>query len=47
MPTPFKKGDILISDSQFGSWKNYNDWDKVFVLEYLCTWRENLNENRY
>ncbi len=44
MPTPFKKGDILISDSLFGSWKNYNDWDNVFVLDYLCTWRDNLTE---
>lgn len=42
IPTPFKKGDILISNSS--SMKNIGDCGEIFVLDYLCTWRENLKE---
>lgn len=42
IPTPFKKGDILISKSS--SMRNYGDCDEIFVLDYLCTWREDLEE---
>lgn len=42
IPTPFKKGDILVANSN--SLKNYGDYDDVFVLDYLCTWKENLKE---
>ena len=41
MPTPFKKGDILISNSKA---KNYGDFGEIFVLDYLSTWRKNLDE---
>lgn len=41
MPTPFKKGDILISNSKA---KNYGDFGEIFVLYYLSTWRKNLDE---
>lgn len=42
IPTPFKKGDILISNDN--SMRNYGDYSKIFVLEYLCTWKEGLKE---
>ena len=38
MPTPFKKGDILISMN------SHVDDEDIFVLEYLSTWRENIKE---
>lgn len=41
IPTPFKKGDILISNSP--TMKSYGDNNDIFVLEYLCTWRKNLS----
>ena len=41
IPTPFKKGDILISNSNV---KNIGDCGDIFVLEYLCTWRDKLKE---
>ena len=41
IPTPFKKGDILISNSPI--MRSYGDDNDVFVLEYLCTWRKNLS----
>ena len=41
IPTPFKKGDILISNSP--TTKSYGDSNDIFVLEYLCTWRKNLS----
>ena len=45
IPTPFKKGDILVSwsDTPFkeGILPNQED---IFVLDWLCTWQENLNE---
>ena len=41
IPTPFKKGDILISNSKA---KNYGDYGEIFVLDYLSTWRKNLDE---
>lgn len=37
IPTPFKKGDILISNNL------YRDSNGIFVLDYLCTWRKNLD----
>lgn len=40
IPTPFKKGDILISNSP--AMKSYGETNEIFVLDYLCTWRENL-----
>ena len=43
MPTPFKKGDILISSDQ-PSMKNIGDNGNIFVLEYLSTWQENIKE---
>ena len=42
MPTPFKKGDILISENP--SRCNYGDNGDIFVLDYLATWRENIKE---
>ena len=42
IPTPFKKGDILISKNQ--SIYSYGDYSEMFVLDYLCTWREDLNK---
>lgn len=42
IPTPFKKGDILISNSEvINSWGKKND---IFVLDYLCTWKDGLIE---
>ena len=41
IPTPFKKGDILISNSKC---KNYGDFGEIFVLDYLSTWRDGLDE---
>lgn len=38
IPTPFKKGDILVTNNGFdGS-------GQIFVLDYLSTWRPNLKE---
>ena len=42
IPTPFKKGDILVSKSR--SMFNYGDYSNIFVLDYLCTEREGLEE---
>ena len=42
IPTPFKKGDILISKSK--SIFNYGDYNEIFVLDYLCTWKEGLEK---
>ena len=42
MPTPFKKGDILISKNP--SRCNYGNNGDIFVLDYLSTWRENIRE---
>ena len=42
MPTPFKKGDILISKSQTMS--NIGDNGDIFVLDNLITWRENIKK---
>ena len=42
MPTPFKKGDILISENP--SRCNYGDNGDIFVLDYMSTWRENIKE---
>lgn len=41
IPTPFKKGDILISNNET---EGNDDFGEIFVLDYLCTWKENLNE---
>lgn len=40
IPTPFKKGDILISNSP--AMKSWGDNNDIFVLDYLCTWRKDL-----
>ena len=42
MPTPFKKGDILISKNQTMS--NIGDNGNIFVLDNLITWSENIKE---
>ena len=42
IPTPFKKGDILVSKSK--SMVNYDDYNEIFVLDYLCTWSDELEE---
>ncbi len=42
IPTPFKKGDILITKSK--SIRNYGDYNEIFVLDYLATWREDLED---
>ena len=39
IPTPFKKGDILVSKS-----RSMCDYSGIFVLDYLCTWRDGLEE---
>lgn len=47
IPTPFKKGDLLVSTSKtpFGEGHILN-YDKYpFVLHYLCTWIENFQEH--
>lgn len=42
IPTPFKKGDILISNSaEIGT---YGESNEIFVLDYLCIWRDNLSK---
>ena len=40
IPTPFKKGDILISNSP--AMKSWGDNNDIFVLDWLCTWRKDL-----
>ena len=42
IPTPFKKGDILITKSKMI--RSYGDYNKIFVLNHLCTWNENLEQ---
>lgn len=46
IPTPFKKGDLLVSNSKTpfreGHILNYDKYP--FVLNYLCTWQENLQQ---
>ncbi len=37
IPTPFKRGDILVSKDEI----ECTDTD-IFVLDYLCTWRDGL-----
>lgn len=37
IPTPFKRGDILVSKDE----RECTDTD-IFVLDYLCTWRDGL-----
>ena len=41
IPTPFKKGDILISNNESDGYEKFGE---IFVLDYLCTWKEKLNE---
>lgn len=41
IPTPFKRGDILIANNAA---VNSVGEEKIFVLDYLCTWRNGLNE---
>ena len=42
MPTPFKRGDILIANSM--SANGYENNEDIFVLNYLSSWRENIKE---
>lgn len=42
IPTPFEKGDILVSNNTGMS--ILEDNNDIFVLDYLCTWRDDLNE---
>ena len=42
IPTPFKKGDILVSKNS--SIFNCGDYSEIFVLDYLCTWNEDLEQ---
>lgn len=42
IPTPFKKGDILVSKSR--TMFNYGDYSDIFVLDYLCTWKEGIED---
>lgn len=42
MPTPFKKGDILIAKNKKMS--NIGDNGDIFVLDNLVTWHENIKE---
>lgn len=46
IPTPFKKGDLLVSYSNVpfacGTFINYSE--NVFVLDWLCNWRDDLQE---
>ncbi len=42
MPTPFKKGDILISENP--SMRNFDDNGDIFVLYYLRTWKPDIKE---
>lgn len=46
IPTPFKEGDILVYcwDTPYREGV-VPDKDDIFVLDYLCTWRENLEEH--
>lgn len=42
IPTPLKKGDILISNSP--TMRSFGENNNIFVLEYLCTWKKNLEK---
>ena len=42
IPTPFKKCDILVSKSR--TMFNYGDYSDIFVLDYLCTWKEGIED---
>lgn len=46
IPTPFKKGDLLVSTSKtpFGEGHILNYEKYPFVLHWLCTWRENFQK---
>jgi hypothetical protein len=45
IPTPFKRGDILVSWGQMPYRKGMKpDDNDIFVLDYLCTWKEGLEE---
>ena len=45
IPTPFKKGDLLVSWNNIPYRKGLLvDNKDVFVLDWLCTWKEGLNE---
>ena len=46
IPTPFKKGDLLVGTSKtpFGEGFVLNYDRFPFVLKWLCTWRENFQE---
>ena len=45
MPTPFKKGDLLCSNSNVPFWNGYIPRNNnVFVLDWLITWDSNLEK---
>lgn len=46
IPTPFRKGDLLVSTSKTPFSEGYVlNYDRFpFVLDWLCTWRENFQE---
>ncbi len=46
IPTPFKKGDLLVSNSKTPFGEGYVlNYDKYpFVLHWLCTWRDNFQQ---
>ena len=45
IPTPFKKGDLLVSWNNIPYRKELSVNNKdVFVLDWLCTWNEELNQ---
>ena len=46
IPTPFKKGDLLITNSLTPFSEGYilNTYEAPFVLEHLCTWNEKIRK---
>lgn len=46
IPTPFKKGDILVSyaNRPFNYGTLFNNAEYPFVLEWLCNWEDNLQK---
>ena len=45
LPTPFKRGDILVNYNDLPYRKGvFPDKKEIFVLDWLYTWRENLAE---
>ena len=46
IPTPFKKGDLLITNSLTPFSEGYilNTYETPFVLDHLCTWNEKIRK---